>query len=273
MHDAHEDRGGSPARGGGPEPETAGGRTARDAVPAPDAAPDPAPDPVDAGPAGRRLDVLNVLRDAAEPLEIARIAERLAVHPNTVRFHLDRLVRDGLAEPAEHAPAARRGTGRPATPFRAVRRMPRSGARRYRMLAEILTRGIAAGPDPSAQAVRAGRAWGRELAARGSGPAGDDDGRPEADDAVGRLVDLLAALGFAPERGTAAGSGADRLGLRNCPFLELAESGGEVVCPVHLGVMQGAMAGWDAPVTVDRLERFAEPDLCVAHLAPAEGAR
>lgn len=265
MHEAHDDGGGDPDACGGREPEAAGSRAEGTAF--------PGPDPAAGQPSGRRLDVLNALRDAPEPLEIARIAELLAVHPNTVRFHLDRLVRDGLAEPVEHTPAARRGTGRPATPFRAVRRMPGSGARHYRMLAEILTRGIAAGPDPSAQAVRAGRAWGRELAARGGGPAAGRDGRPDADDAVGRLADLLAALGFAPERGAAAGRGTDRLGLRNCPFLELAESAGEVVCPVHLGVMQGAMAGWDAPVTVDRLERFAEPDLCVAHLAPAGGAR
>ena len=36
--------------------------------------------------------------------------------------------------------------------------------------------------------------------------------------------------------------------------------------------MQGAMAAWDAPVTVDALTPFAEPDLCVAHLAPIERA-
>jgi hypothetical protein len=36
--------------------------------------------------------------------------------------------------------------------------------------------------------------------------------------------------------------------------------------------MQGAMGSWGAPVTVDRLEAFAEPDLCLAHLAPARSA-
>jgi len=42
-----------------------------------------------------------------------------------------------------------------------------------------------------------------------------------------------------------------------------------VVCPIHLGLMRGAMEAWESPVTVDRLEAFAEPGLCVAHLAPA----
>ena len=32
------------------------------------------------------------------------------------------------------------------------------------------------------------------------------------------------------------------------------------------------MDAWDAPITVDRLEAFVEPDLCVAHLAPARAA-
>ena len=36
--------------------------------------------------------------------------------------------------------------------------------------------------------------------------------------------------------------------------------------------MQGALAQLGGPVTVDRLEPFAEPDLCVAHLSPADGS-
>jgi predicted ArsR family transcriptional regulator len=43
----------------------------------------------------------------------------------------------------------------------------------------------------------------------------------------------------------------------------------QVLCAVHLGLLQGAMAAWDAPVTVARLKPFAEPELCVAHLAAA----
>jgi predicted ArsR family transcriptional regulator len=62
------------------------------------------------------------------------------------------------------------------------------------------------------------------------------------------------------------------VGLRHCPFLELAEVRAQVVCPIHLGLMQGAMAAWDAPVTVDRLVPFAEPDLCVAHLGAVGAA-
>ncbi len=77
---------------------------------------------------------------------------------------------------------------------------------------------------------------------------------------------MLDELGFQPEHLEPDAAGDKQLGLRHCPFLELAESSTEVVCPIHLGLMQGALEAWDAPVTVDRLDSFAKPDLCVAHL-------
>jgi hypothetical protein len=35
---------------------------------------------------------------------------------------------------------------------------------------------------------------------------------------------------------------------------------------MHLGLMQGAMTAMDATVSVDRLDPFVEPDLCLAHV-------
>jgi len=84
-------------------------------------------------------------------------------------------------------------------------------------------------------------------------------------------VDLLDDLGFAPEQQASSADG--RVALRHCPFLELVESGAQLVCSLHLGLMQGAMAVLGAPVTVERLEPFVEPDLCVAHLAATAPGR
>ncbi len=42
--------------------------------------------------------------------------------------------------------------------------------------------------------------------------------------------------------------------------------GPQVICPDHLGLMQGLAEGWRAPFTVDRLEPFVEPDLCLVRL-------
>ena len=206
--------------------------------------------------AGRRHDVLRVLKAANAPMSIVAIAEKLDVHPNTVRFHLDTLVRDGRVE---HVEPDRRSPGRPPLMFRAVRQMDRGGPRRYRLLAEIFATAVAADRNASAKALAAGRSWGRRLEFRSasSGAAG-------AEESIDHLVGLLDELGFAPERRETEGQ--QQIGLRHCPFLEVAEARTSVVCPVHLGLMQGALENWGAPVAVDRLDAFVEPDLCLAHL-------
>jgi predicted ArsR family transcriptional regulator len=137
--------------------------------------------------------------------------------------------------------------------------MNRGGPRRYRLLAEILTNGFAADRNPGAKGLAAGRAWGQRLEsptprAKGIG----------AEESIDHLVDMLDELGFAPERRESDGK--QQVGLRHCPFLELAETRASVVCPIHLGLMQGALETWEAPVAVDRLDAFVEPDLCLAHL-------
>ncbi len=199
-------------------------------------------------------------------MTIAQIADELGVHPNTVRFHLDTLVEEGqvgLAEP-DH-----RGRGRPALMFQAMPGMDRGGTRRFRLLAEILTIGIATDDDPSSKALAAGRAWGQRLK-----PLVDPERAVDAEESVDRLVELCDDLGFAPQLRDSGTAGQTRLALRHCPFLELAESCTDVVCPIHLGLMQGALESWEAPVAVDRMDAFAEPGVCVAHLtAVTAGSR
>ncbi|MBX9642285.1 MAG: HTH domain-containing protein [Mycobacteriaceae bacterium] len=212
----------------------------------------------DSGPesTGRRRAVLRILRSSRTQLSIVAIAKKLDVHPNTVRFHLDTLVGEGRVE---HVRPSHRGPGRPPLMFRAVQQMDREGTRQYRLLAEILAMELASEPDSDARAVAAGRAWGERL-----GPPGPD---PDADESIAHLVGVLDGLGFEPELRVTGDE--QQVGLRHCPFLELAERQSNVICPVHLGLMRGALETWAAPVTVERLEAFAEPDLCLAHLAPA----
>jgi predicted ArsR family transcriptional regulator len=202
-----------------------------------------------------------VLKAASAPMSIVAIADELGVHPNTVRFHLDTLVSDGQVERVE---PERGGPGRPALMFQAIRQMDRGGPRRYRLLAEILAGGFAADRNPRAKALAAGRAWGRRL----ESPTRRAK-RIGVEESIDRLIGVLDELGFAPERRE---SGREKqVGLRHCPFLELAETRAAVVCPIHLGLMQGALETWKAPVTVDRLDAFVEPDLCLAHLT-SQGA-
>ncbi|WP_018179552.1 helix-turn-helix transcriptional regulator [Jongsikchunia kroppenstedtii] len=202
---------------------------------------------------GRRARVLAALRDARAPMSIAEIAEQLAVHPNTVRFHLEALLADGQAERVEAGPT---GPGRPAQMFRAHRGMDPAGPRNYRLLADILIAQLADEPSGTARAIEAGRSWGRGLT---SSPTKN----PDAGAAAAELVRVLDDLGFAPE----SAANTTRINLRHCPFLDMGAADRSVVCPIHLGLMKGVLEARSAPLTVDRLEPFVQPDLCVAHLA------
>ena len=210
----------------------------------------------------RRGQVLRLLRDAAGPMAIGEIAERLGIHVNTVRFHLESLVRNGQVE---RTTAGSGNPGRPPQLFQAVRGMDPMGARHFGVLAEVLAEAIATDPDGSGRVLAAGRFWGRHHAST-STDATEPDEVPQPAESVERLMRLLDELGFAPER--AAGGDRPQIGLRQCPFLELAVTRSDVVCPVHLGLMQGAMQSWGSPITVDRLDPFVQPDLCVAQLSP-----
>lgn len=211
----------------------------------------------------RRREVLDVLRAAPSPLGVTEAAERMGVHPNTVRFHLDTLVTEGLVE-RRTAPSS--GPGRPRTVYTARPGMDRGGTRDYRLLARVLlSRWASADPaEARAEATETGRAWGGFLV----DPPPPFE-RPTAERSTAALLALLDELGFdpRPEGGESPGGPPSRIRLRHCPFLELAEEYGRLVCPLHLGLMQGALARLDAPLTATGLEPFAEPDSCIAHLA------
>lgn len=210
----------------------------------------------------RRDAVYDLLLSADDPLSIAEISRRGNLHPNTVRFHLSALTQAGRVQQVERL---RRTPGRPPLLFRAVRGMDPAGPRRYRLLAEIVTAALVDTPDPTAAAIRAGRAWGGQQPAPNRPPTVSD-----GDDLTWPLRQLMGDLGFAPELPTEQiGERPAELHLRHCPFLELVETAADVVCPLHLGLMQGALEAWNSSLAATRLQPFAEPDRCVAHLTSA----
>jgi predicted ArsR family transcriptional regulator len=77
------------------------------------------------------------------------------------------------------------------------------------------------------------------------------------------VLQLMDRLGFQPEL-TDDGS---RILLHRCPFLDVARRHPDVVCALHLGIMQGALRTLGAPLDARDLEPFVEPSLCVAHIA------
>jgi predicted ArsR family transcriptional regulator len=209
-----------------------------------------------------RVAVLETLRRAGRPLAVPEIAAEVGLHPNTVRAHLARLVEHGYAS---GGPEERERPGRPRLLYSATA-APRDDERRnYRLLAEALLAYLAGrDEDRGAAAVAAGRAYG-ELAIRRGRPLAEAD----VASATRQMVELLAEAGFAPH----ADAEGSRIELRRCPFRELAEADPDVVCGVHLGIMQGALAELGVPVEVVGLRSFVRPGLCVATLRQEEEPR
>lgn len=200
-----------------------------------------------------RVRVLEVLRSERGPVTIAEIAARVDLHPNTVRLHLGQLVEAGLVA-AEREDRDR--PGRPRLVYAATVAPTDAEGGDYRVLAEALVGHLERTvPDPAGEAVAAGRAWG--------GTVGRDRPTPSSvEQATADLTQLLDGLGFAP-RTTAGGAVVE---LHRCPFRQVAEHHSPVVCGVHLGLMQGALARSGAPVRAGSLEPFVTPELCLARL-------
>jgi predicted ArsR family transcriptional regulator len=213
---------------------------------------------------GRRQLILDMLRASDAPLSVNAIAEALSVHPNTARFHLDALIDAGRVDRVLGDIA---GPGRPPIVYRASRSMNRHGPTNYRLLATMLSTHLAAtARDPAKTATELGRGWGPSLTGHSSeGARATRRAIATKTEVLTRVVAALDELGFEPEPHKGARS--TEIRLRHCPFLDLVGDHGDVICSLHLGLMQGVMAQLNGPVTVDRLDPFVEPDLCVARLA------
>lgn len=203
-----------------------------------------------------RARVLRLLQDAEVALTAAAAGERLGLHVNSARFHLDGLAEDGLV--VRHREDRTR-PGRPKMLYAAaVSTAPAS--RSYQLLAEILTTLVGdALPDPARSAEGAGNAWGRYLS-----PAVRPSHRPEESESLSTLVQSLDRLGFDSQ--VVNDPDSLRLEISHCPFLEIARTQDQVVCSVHHGMIRGILDHIDAPLIATRLEPLVEPTRCIAHL-------
>jgi predicted ArsR family transcriptional regulator len=201
-------------------------------------------------PSRRRL--LEALQAADHPLDLAALAAASGLHPNTIRFHLDVLVRAGLVQEHRQRRASR---GRPRMVYTAV--TPTRADENREVLAGILVNHL----DESGQhsvAEHAGRAWARRIV---PGPP------PHAGDAVGAtasVATLFREMGFDPA--TAQGQD-NRLDLRSCPFRALAQQHPGVVCGLHRGLLREFVAQVSAGTVDAELVPFVQPHLCVATIS------
>lgn len=181
-----------------------------------------------------RAALLAYLVEAGAPVTVKEIASRSGQHPNTVREHLEALTEFGMVERGSVKPA---GRGRPAITYTVTGESdPLHHVRESTSLVDALASHLRrTSSDHVAEAIEAGRAWGRTL---------PDHGGP---------VEVLDAMGFTPERVEGG------VRLTSCPLLVSARRNPEVVCNVHLGLLR-EIAGDDVDV-----EPFV-PGGCLVHL-------
>jgi predicted ArsR family transcriptional regulator len=210
---------------------------------------------------GRRTHIIQILRDAKQPLSVVDVAALVGVHANTARFHLESLVDAGMAT-RQAEPSAQPGRRR-ILYIGTLPNQTHERAQGYRLLAEILTGTIAQRfPEAGERMYEVGFQWGSYLTSRPSPFETLDE--EEIDQ---RVMDKLDALWFAPElRHTPR----THLVFHNCPFVDSARANPDVVCRLHGGMVNGALAELRSAQRVVELVPLVEPHQCCAWMGPAE---
>ncbi|MEE2033620.1 helix-turn-helix transcriptional regulator [Rhodococcus chondri] len=206
-----------------------------------------------ADPVRRSLYLYVTAQPEAVGREDAAAAVDLPVH--SAKFHLDRLVAEGLLDTEFRRLSGRTGpgAGRPSKLYRRSSRhlsvsLPE---RRYDLAGQVLAEAIEQSMHdavPIADAVRtAADRHGRRLAAESPAEqksCADVTSEPAAAVTVSTEVEqvgtILARYGYEPR--TAGNS----IRLANCPFHRLASTHRQLVCSMNLALIEGLLAGLDA---------------------------
>jgi predicted ArsR family transcriptional regulator len=201
------------------------------------------PRPHDALAQETRAQLFSVLGELRRPVGTDELAERLGLHPNGVRTHLERLRQAGLVT----RDRPRQGRGRPRDMWMVAPDAQPGGdpPRAYADLGRWLARAIGSGTGRLRSVEAAGREIGRDLAppkAAGTGEAA--------------MHATLVSLGFQPERDVdPAGTLTYRLG--NCPYRDAVRENQAVVCTLHRGMTRGLL---DAIAPETKLAGFVPRD-------------
>jgi predicted ArsR family transcriptional regulator len=173
---------------------------------------------------------------SAEPVGREEAAGAVGVPVHTAKFHLERLVDDGLLEVEYRRLTGRSGPGA-GRPAKLYRRSSREFAvslpeRHYDLLSEVLGAAAAASVERRLPvdevAPEVARRRGEELGAAWAGPAGAP---------LDRLAAALDDVGYEPRVDE------ERLVLDNCPFDRVAREHTTLVCGLNLDLVCGVIDG------------------------------
>jgi predicted ArsR family transcriptional regulator len=201
--------------------------------------------------------VLAVLRDQPDLVGIEAIARHLGRHPNTLRDHLAALTSAGLVV-RHQAPAE--GRGRPRWLY-ATAEHP-SVDENAELAAALAWRLAHRERDPLGAARDVSRHWAAQIVAR-------EQLEPQPTPRAGRaqVVEVLDRLGYAP----VPDEHVDKVALTRCPLLQVANDVPEVVCNVHLGLVEQLLTVSGADPTRATLQPFARPGACALRLLAPSG--
>jgi predicted ArsR family transcriptional regulator len=184
-----------------------------------------------------------------EPVSREQAAAACELPLHSAKFHLDRLVAEGLLEVEYRRLSGRTGPGA-GRPSKLYRRADREVAvslpeRHYDLVGDVLAAAIdessRAGTSVQQAVVAVAAERGRAMAAAAE---------TRADDELGRTADVLAGHGYEPHRRDGT------LCLSNCPFDRLARDHVELVCGMNLGLVGGVLDG----LGCDSLDAVLEPE-------------
>lgn len=224
-----------------------------------------------------RLSLYMFVVASADPVSREQAANGVGVAVHSAKFHLDRLVDEGLLEVEFRRLSGRTGPGA-GRPSKLYRRSSRELSvtlpeRRYdvagHVLAEAIERSVN-GKMTLEEAVRqAADAEGRRIATEPVHPVeADGDERPVVDtgagaadeaDEITRTAEALARHGYEPR------TCADEICLANCPFDSLAQEHTALVCGMNLALIEGLVD----ELGCDGLEPVLDPQpgLCCVKVA------
>ncbi|MDE3070178.1 MAG: helix-turn-helix domain-containing protein [Acidobacteriota bacterium] len=173
-----------------------------------------------------RARLFALLDELRRPAGTAELAERLGLHPNGVRVHLERLEQAGMVERSR----TRGARGRPADRWAVAPGAQPGGEppRAYRDLGRWLARAMRSGRVGERGVEAIGREVGRELAPAGAAAGGT------------ALASALAALGFQPSVQERR-EGRMTLCLGNCPYRDAVRENQPTVCALHKGITRGLL--------------------------------
>lgn len=187
---------------------------------------------------GTRRRVFFAVRESADPVTRAEVAEQVGIDSRLAGFHLDKLVemdflRFELRRRAKGGP----GAGRPPKVYSLAETeltvaLPE---RHYELLAQLLLEAMTdEGASPEERLEHVGFAFGRSLA--------EDQVRDESfthTQAIAEVVRLLTRYGFAAEL---SGTSKTQIKACSCPFEEMAFHDPERVCGLDRSIWRGILS-------------------------------